>query len=168
MSYGLSHLVFPRKPVSVLTTDYCFPVLINCYLGGILGEARKDSRFYHFFFRSILSSYSTQTHGWRTYFYESLCERQHVRHTGKWDAWESDVWKQKVPVISSGQAPRPIKAGARSGRERLLDGTRCPGSSLLPAAPFPQQAYENQMELVNICFQIQIVNDREYKKLMKL
>jgi len=49
--------------------------------------------------------------------------------------------------------------GDQKGTAPGQHSTRGPGRRLLPAASFPRQAYENQMELVNICFQNQFMTD---------
>lgn len=43
------------------------------------------------------------------------------------------------------------------GEQKVLDSTSGPGNRSLPAAQFPRQTYGNQMDLVNICFQNQLM-----------
>lgn len=93
-----------------------------------------------------------QTPGLRTYF---LCEKKSVSYTGKWNTWERDAWKQKIPVINWGQAP--VSHQGSGGEQKVLDSTSGPGNRSLPAAQFPRQTYGNQMDLVNICFQNQLM-----------
>lgn len=87
-----------------LRSQYVLNILINCYLSWILEEGRKKFQIFTFLFQVCIfqppcaNSWVKDTFSWRLF---------SVKRTmfGKWNTWERDVWKQKIPVISSGQAP---------------------------------------------------------------
>lgn len=69
---------------------------MNCFLRWILGEVRKDSRFPFQVFPATQHKHTGQG---RIFMKAFLHEKKSVRHVGEWDTWESDVWKEKIPVI---------------------------------------------------------------------
>lgn len=95
------HFVFPRKPINVI-----YPCKL---LFGLDFRGGKEKKIQIFLKKSdffLFSSHPKQTPGLRTHSLEVfLGEKKNVSYTGKWNSWEMDVWKQKIPVISSGQAP---------------------------------------------------------------